>query len=520
MLAGPLVYETLHKNMECVIPSLSTINKSIAKKTNTIIEGVLQTRELSIYLRERNCPLVVSLSEDATRITGRVQYDARTNQLSGFVLLIDANKGMPIPFSFHARNAFEIYKHFTDSNVVAQFVNVVMAKPLCEVPAFCLLLFSSDGKYTSEDVSNRWKYIEKQLRKENITIISMSADSDPRYNTAMKKCMFLGEDSILFDNASWFKSSGNTPSLPPFFVQDTIYIATKLRSLLLKTLTKTKRLPLGKYFVSISHLIAILKNFPRDQHQLTWTTLNPIDKQNFDSVVRICDRRVIDLLESNVKDSEATVLFLEILQNVISSYSDIDLPPLERVRKIWYVVFVLRLWRRSIMARKINLKDNFITSNCYSCIEMNAHSLIRIILFAKKNDLTEAFLPYLLNSQHCEAFSRQIRSFTTTYSTVANCTVKEMVGRITKIQLLNDIPLMGKKIQFPRTVKTPIKNAYSLPNQNEILETIEICKKVAIKFATNFGLLSKQQFCGNIFECSIEPSKVKKNAEKACRKKW
>lgn len=59
----------------------------------------------------------------------------------------------------------------------------------------------------------------------------------------------------------------------------------------------------------MSHIKWVIDNITKDQHQLTATVLNPFDKQNFESVLRICDEKVINLLKC-VKDSEATVAFL------------------------------------------------------------------------------------------------------------------------------------------------------------------------------------------------------------------
>lgn len=79
------------------------------------------------------------------------------------------------------------------------------------------------------------------------------------------------------------------------------------------------------------------------------------------------------------------------------------------------------------------------SSLCYCCIELNAHSLITIILYLKEKKLTHLFIPYLFCSQPCEAFYRQIRSFTSTYSTVVNCSTKELIDRMSRIQLQNEI---------------------------------------------------------------------------------
>lgn len=72
--------------------------------------------ELYVYLTERNSPLMVSLSEDGTKITGRVQYDSRTNQIIGFTLPLDVSTGVRKRRSFEARNIEEILQYFSADN--------------------------------------------------------------------------------------------------------------------------------------------------------------------------------------------------------------------------------------------------------------------------------------------------------------------------------------------------------------------------------------------------------------------
>lgn len=105
IFSGLLLYETSHSNLSLAIPSLpSTNNRYIARTNYRNTEGVLKSRELmNYYLNECKSPLVVSLSEDATRISGRIQYDSiNTNQIIGFVPPINKMNGMPMPFAFKA----------------------------------------------------------------------------------------------------------------------------------------------------------------------------------------------------------------------------------------------------------------------------------------------------------------------------------------------------------------------------------------------------------------------------------
>lgn len=510
-LAGPQAYDTLQKNLECALPSLSSTNRYIQSSNFKIFEGVLRSEQLLIYLEERNLPLVVSLSEDATRIVGKVQYHSSLNQIVGFTLPTNAENGMPIPFAFPARNADEIIQYFSDKNSVSSLINIIMAQPISKAPPFCLLLFGSDNKYKADDVSKRWKYITNELSKVNIKVLTISSDSDPKYNAAMRELSNLGSETS--KSVHYFSCGQNENS--PFFVQDTVHIITKLRNFFLRTSWNKKQLPFGNKFIKLEHLYELLDKFPKDQHRLTASILNPIDKQNFPSAQRMCDSKVISLLKDNVKDSEATIQYLQMMNNILESYMDPDLTPLERIRKIWYSVFIIRIWRQFIVShKKYVLKDNFLTLNCFTCIELNAHSMVRIVLFLKKNNMSAFFLPDLFESQPCESMFRQFRSLTTTYSTVTNCTVKEATSRISKIQLLNEITHnTTSHFVYPRYIKnrdTETRNNFELPTAKEIFHEITKCEIDAIATAKKFKLITIAENKKK-YVCKINPFKPKIN---------
>jgi len=89
------LYDTLAANLP--LPSVSIICRTINAYSG-FFEGVYRVTDFKQFLQVRNLTSIVWLSEDATRITGRIQYDSSTNQLIGFVLPFD-DQGMPIVFS-------------------------------------------------------------------------------------------------------------------------------------------------------------------------------------------------------------------------------------------------------------------------------------------------------------------------------------------------------------------------------------------------------------------------------------
>lgn len=280
----------------------------------------------------------------------------------------------------------------------------------------------------------------------------------------------------------------------PFYVQDSVHVATKMRNRIFITMTDGEKLQFGeKYFIRFDHLDFLVKNFTKDQHQLTPSVLNSMDRMNFSSVLRMCDDRVINMLKEHVKDSKGTITYLEMIRDIVASYRNKELSPLERITKIWYSVFICRLWREYVESKPhLSVEHNFLTSNCYSCIELNAHSMILIMLYLKEKKMPQLFRPEFFESQPCEQMFRQIRSFTSTYSTVVNCSIKEIVERINKIQLQSDIAFSLDDFEFPR-VKTLEQDAqkhttHPLPSKEDIRREIEKCRSKAIKFAIEIGL--------------------------------
>lgn len=113
----------------------------------------------------------------------------------------------------------------------------------------------------------------------------------------------------------------------------------------------------------------------------------------------------------------------------------------------------------------------------------------------KNLNLPHLFLPTIFNSQHCESIFRQIRSISSTLSTVTNCSMKGFTEQISKIQLLSDVmSRIGSNFIFPRIDrfnKAEKLKVYDLPTLSEIYNEIEKCKQEATRDAISLGLIKK-----------------------------
>lgn len=505
MIGGRLMYETFKANCNHAVPSLRSVDRYISQVQSHISEGVLRSNELLKYLNDLQLPKIVALSEDATRITGRIQYDPKTNQLIGFVLPLGQN-GMPIHDTNKAISASEIEKCFFNTKTGKEkkrssYFNVIMAQPLVVgIPAFCLLAFGTDATYTSEDIKNRWQYIKNELNECGIHVVTFASDSDPKFNSTMKYHINLGQNlsGNDIDFPQWFNAElcYSSNYLP---IQDTIHIGTKMRNRILN-----RTLKMGSNVVSVEHLSKLLTSFSKEKHGLCLSTIKPIDRQNFESVLKICSEKVIGLLH-NVKESRGTILYLKVLNSILKSFLDLRLSPLERVRHTWFSIFVLRIWKRFILesGQKYSTEEDFISANCYACIEINGHSLVYLMLWLKERKLEHLFQPQMLGSQQCESIFRQIRSLSSTFSTVTNCSVLDIMHRMSKIELQNQIshfelkhwkfPRIGlpSSSYFPttdRNGKNRIGAPVQLPTKEEIISEIELAKIEAIEYSESLGM--------------------------------
>lgn len=124
----------------------------------------MRCQELNAYLDGLKLEKYVWLSEDATSIVAKVEFDPTTNQMVGLVLPMDHNTGMPTAFTFLARNADEIQTNMQKKQ--SSLVYMVLAQPLKKgVPPFILQVYGTDNTFKTKNVLLRWKHTINELER-------------------------------------------------------------------------------------------------------------------------------------------------------------------------------------------------------------------------------------------------------------------------------------------------------------------------------------------------------------------
>ena len=500
--SGPLAYKFIYHNTSGALPSLRTIQRVVHSEYKTINEGSFRFDDLLKYIEKHNAPHYILIGEDATRLISRIDYDGETDRCVGFVLPDDSKTGLPTVDAYKAVS-FEAIQSMFSNATIAKYAYVYMVQALChQTPPFCLACFGTDNKFDAKQIVLRWNYIYTECKKRGITVLSFGADGDSRLMKAMKEIAFqpktdfqispkciLTPPSIPKTWLEWFKVVPSSISL----VQDVVHLAVKMKSRLLKP---SIILPMGPYVATSSHLRMMQLSFGKDMHGLREKDVNHKDKQNFNAVMHIV--RSAHLLEQ-FPEAKATRHYIKITVCAVDSYLDKSLDPIARIEKAWYALFFLRLWRQwIILNRCYTLKDNFITSNAFMCMEINAHSLITHILTIRDHAPCDQyiFLPWLLGSQVYEATFRTIRSMNSTFSTVINFGMLGLLRRLHRLQIQSILQAdTASVITFPRVVKHQVKeekNCYIKSTSNiknqDILDAVRRAEQKAKAVADDLGM--------------------------------
>lgn len=485
IVGGRFLYEILSANL--ALPSPSSVNgyMQVDDCDARVFEGHLRAKELKAFLLRRHLPPYVWLSEDGTRIVDKIQYDGTTDQLIGMVLPLSQSTGMPIPNT--SETSLEYIQQTMKSSEKSKILYTAMAKPMAiGSPSFCLTAFGTNNRFTSTDVLRRIKFTKAKLNEEGITTAGFSSDGDPKLLQAMRiqlQLPTITDDKLPKRFLGWFVAKFRPDIL---CVQDAYHIGTKLKNRLLNTVVM---LILGNSIVTASHLKIFLDNVSKDQHHLTIGDINGADKMNVDSVKRIFSQKVGECLKKHVPGSNATILYLKLIRFIFLAFSykdqEKDITPLERIYYIWHVVFIMRIWRYWLFKHKEYNLHNFVTSNSYMCVEINAHSLINAAIAMKEENRDQLFLTCFMQSQECENFYRLLRSSTSTYSTMVNFSLLDVLYRIKRVNLQNEIiGDLKDDFVFPRHQGNVagVGANISLPTIDEIADKVLEVKQYFIIF--------------------------------------
>ncbi|CAF3629800.1 unnamed protein product [Rotaria sp. Silwood1] len=519
IMGGRNTYEYIRLNLPGSVPSITSVDGSITKAGGKIVESEFRYDALSDLQISNNYQLAVC-SEDCTGVIQKVVYDASTNTFIGFSTSLD--HGVPVP-QFFQTDSYDQLKEWFENEEKSNLLNVHMLELLTisksSSTSFLLGAYGITSKFNSIDVLRRWLWIFERSRISNIRILAFATDCDPKYLRAMRLItgFFAKLPNIPISErndvlevklpknwSSWFFM--RTRQLF-FCFQDPVHLCTKIRN---RLLSQSASMFIGNGKISVDVLFDLINNQSKLIHGLVKTDVYPKDRQNFSSCAKISTDDVLSAL-NNVSDSYATQIYLRLLRSIILAYIEQSTSILDRIYHSWITVFICRLWWAWLQLTDVeeisteyqdkNKAFFFITKAAYHSIEINAHTLLSVVLLVCQHDLPESALSITsFNSHICENIFRLTRSMSGTFSSNVNFTVGQFLRRAGKLSVLQDIERQNEhnlsecSLQFPKHHKRRHRKDMSINNRldvsNNILTQNTIEKTIHRAFDDAYKMLS------------------------------
>ena len=474
VLGGRNAYEFVRMNLPGSLPGLSALDESLNRAGAAIEESEFRFDALRHHQKSFGYQ-IACCSEDSTAIVKKICYNATTNSFTGFSTPLEY--GVPVHRHFQTDSFDQLKTWFAERNR-ASSLNVHMIQPLGESPPylspFLLAGYGISGSFTAIDVLLRWLWIFRNSCQSNVRIVAFATDCDPRYLLAMRlatgffaKAVNVSiqdrDDALKMelpsDWSSWFFMRARQLFL---CFQDPVHLCTKLRN---RILSETGTMLIGKEIVSTEVLMTLIQTTSKLSHRLVKTDIEPRDRQNFNSCLKLSSDDVLIGLEK-IDGSQATRVFLRLLRSVVLAYIEKSTSILDRVYHAWLAVFLCRIWltwlqvvdEKAIPRYLSNKKkdDLFITIPAHFSIEINAHSLLAICLLVRQSELPRSALAiWKYSSQPCESIFRLTRSISGSFSSVVNFTTDQFLKRASKLSVLNELENRSESDQLQCSLQYP-----------------------------------------------------------------
>ena len=140
-------------------------------------------------------------------------------------------------------------------------------------------------------------------------------------------------------------------------------------------------------------------------------------------------------------------------------------------------------------------------------VELNAHNLLYLVCLVKQQHLPEQALTniYLFNSQSCESIFRDARSFSSTFSTMVNFTVRNFIRRSQKLSVLNELKhnQLEEHLCFPVHHKHKRENLVKLSHQPDDIDISDIEQIISEAYDQAMDMVTHSALLNELIQCNI-----------------
>lgn len=185
---GENAYQFVSINMPGFLPSVTKIRSMLGSRSFRLWEAEFRFDGMRDHFATNNSYLAFA-AEDLTGIIAKVTYDSDSDCFVGFNTPLE--EGRPLSRHYRTDSYAELQAWFEEKSK-STYVNVHVLQPLRNsltdriLSPFVLAAYGVDGKFTAEDVRNRWLWMYEQAKERGIRILGFATDADARYLRSMR----------------------------------------------------------------------------------------------------------------------------------------------------------------------------------------------------------------------------------------------------------------------------------------------------------------------------------------------
>ena len=160
---------------------------------------------------------------------------------------------------------------------------------------YILAAYGINNRFKAIDVVRQCSFLYHQCKDQDIRLVGFGTDCDSRYVRVMQLSLEFFAELPNFDQANENNEVFNTDypqswnfffmrsKQPFFFMQDAVYLSTKVQN---RLLSRTATTLIGIQYVSLNHLAYLIGNYSKVDHNLVKPDAFPRDLQNFSSFLK------------------------------------------------------------------------------------------------------------------------------------------------------------------------------------------------------------------------------------------
>ena len=205
----------------------------------------------------------------------------------------------------------------------------------------------------------------------------------------MKESMLhvVGASRYTLKGAWGFAFTGQATAGPPKGIhgQDYIHAAKKLMN---SCDVPSRRLMLGAHLVTLAHAVQVRQHFSLDMHGTYARDAIRSDRQNWETVQRLCKKAHLDCLgemhEKRLEFSKGTQMYLSVIRRYIHIFYSKKMQLAARAKEASYIIHFLARWRFFVLKHKdLDVGTNYITDEAHADCLLSCHQVILTIMAAR-----------------------------------------------------------------------------------------------------------------------------------------